>query len=63
VGIAESEMASSAQLKDVETMVAGMGGFKTGRGDGSEGITVGNGGSVCVDIDAEEDGGMIGENV
>jgi hypothetical protein len=29
-------------------------------GDNSEKGTVGNGGSVCMDIDAEEEGGMIG---
>ena len=40
-------------------MVAGIGDSKMRTGDDSEGITVGNGSSVCVDIDAEEDKGGI----
>lgn len=40
-------------------MVAGIGGSKTGTGD-SEIFSVGEGSSVCVDMVAVEDGGMIG---
>ena len=34
-----------------------------GIGGSSEKVTVGDRGSVCVDMDAEEDGGIIGEFV
>ena len=63
VGIVGSEIASSAQLKDVEEMVEGISGSEMGMGDDSEKVTVGSRGSVCVDIDAEEDGRIIGEFV
>ena len=59
MGIVESRTASSDQLKGVET-VAGMVG-EIGIGEDSEMITAGDRGSVCVDINAVEDGGMIGE--
>jgi hypothetical protein len=51
--------ASSAQLKVAETVVAGIRSSEMGMDDDSEKVTVGNGGSVWVDIDAEEDEGMI----
>ena len=60
MGIVEIETASSAQLKGIETMVAGIRESEMGIDDNSEGIMVGNGGSVCVDIVTEEDGGIIG---
>ena len=69
MGIVEIEAASSAQLKGVERIEAGIGGSEIGIGMGvGIGIgglkdleIIGNGGSVCVDIDAVEDGGIIGE--
>jgi hypothetical protein len=51
--------ASSTQLKVAETVVAGIGSSEMGMGDDSENVTVGSGGSVWVDIDAEEDEGLI----
>jgi hypothetical protein len=63
VGIVGSMVASSAQLKVAETVVAGIGISETGMGNDSENVTVDNGGSVWVDIDAEEDEGMIREFV
>lgn len=58
MGIVEIEAASSAQSKEVERIVAGIGGSEMGMDDNSEKITVGNDseGSVRVDIDAAEDG-------
>ena len=65
MGIVESEAASSTQLKGAEkiVLVAGVGDSKMGIGGSSEKVTVGDRGSVCVDMDAEEDGGIIGEFV
>ena len=65
MGIVGSEAASSAQLKGAKTIVAGIGGSKMGI-DGfkdSEIVTGGSEDSVCVDMIAEEDKGMIGEFV
>ena len=62
MGIVGSEIASSAQLKGVETIVAGIEDSEMGTDD-SESFSDSNLGSVCVDIDAEEDGGSIGEFV
>lgn len=58
MGIVEIEAASSAQSKEVERIVAGIGYSEMGMDDNSEKITVGNDseGSVRVDIDAAEDG-------
>ena len=65
MGIVESEAASSAQLKGAEeiVLVAGVGDSEMGIRGSSEKVTVGDRGSVCVDMDAEEDGGIIGEFV
>ena len=63
MGIVGSETASSTQLKSVETIVAGIEDSEMGTGDDSESFSDSNMGSVCVDIDAEEDGGSIGEFV
>ena len=65
VGIFESKAASSAQLKGAEeiVLVAGVGDSEMGIRGSSEKVTVGDRGSVCVDMDAEEDGGIIGEFV
>lgn len=63
MGIVEIEAASSAQLKGAKEIVAGIRGSEMGMGDDSENVTVGSSGgsvTVCVDIDATEDGGMIG---
>jgi hypothetical protein len=60
MGIVEIETASSAQLKGIETMVAGIGDSEMGTGDNSERVTVGNGDSVWVDMVAEEGREMIG---
>ena len=61
MGIVESEAASSDQLKEAEEIVAGSRGSEIGIGIGFIGIddskgleAVGIGGSVCVDMDAEE---------
>ena len=54
MGILESEMASSAQLKGVETIVAGVVDLEMEAGDSDDSEMVGNNGSVCVDIDAVE---------
>jgi hypothetical protein len=62
-GIVGSEKGSSAQLKGVETTVVGIRGSEMGTGDDSEGVIVGSECSVCVDMVAEEDGGMIREFV
>jgi hypothetical protein len=63
VGIVGSIAASSAQLKGAEeiVLVAGIGGSEMGIGKGidSENVTVGSEDSVCMDIDAEDDEGMI----
>ena len=63
MGIVESETASSAQLKGVETIVAGVVDSEMEAGD-SEDLEdlemVGNNGSVCVDIDAVEVEGVKG---
>jgi len=59
MGIVESETGLFAQLKGSKT-VEGTRGSKIETGEDSELITVGNKGSVCVDMDAEEGGGMIG---
>ena len=58
MGIVEIEAASSAQSKEVERIIAGIGSSEMGMDDNSEKITVGNDseGSVRVDIDAAEDG-------
>ena len=58
-GIAGSETVSSAQLKGVEIVVADIGDFKTGTDNDSEMVIIGNGGSVWVDMVAEEGMGMI----
>ena len=63
MGIVESKAASFTQLKGVEEIVTGIGGSKIETDDNSEGNSVGNRGSVCVDMVAVEDGGMIGECV
>jgi len=70
MGIVESETASFAQLKGVKEIVAGIGGLEIGirrgigeSGDMKDSETIGNSGSVCMDIDAEEDRGIIGEFV
>jgi hypothetical protein len=60
MGIVESEAALSAQLKGVGEMVAGIGGSEMGTDNSRNSKTVGEKGSVCVDIDADEDGGMEG---
>ena len=54
----EMKADSSAQLKGTERVVAGIGGSGVGIETDSE--MVGVGGSVCVDIVAVEDEGMIG---
>ena len=62
MGIFESEIASSTQLKGAEIVVAGFGGLKTD--NDLERVVVGIRDSVCVDIMvAEENGGMIWECV
>ena len=58
MGIVASEMASSDQLKGVETIVAGVVDSKMEARDSEDSEMVGNNGSVCVDIDAAEVGGM-----
>jgi hypothetical protein len=69
VGIIGSTAASFAQSKGIEEIVAGIGGSGIGRGkeigkgDLKDLEMVGAGGLVCVDIDTEADGGMIGEYV
>jgi hypothetical protein len=62
VGIIGSEIASSAQLKVEEEIVPGIGGseIEIGMKTGVDSEMVG---SVCVDIDAEKDRGMIRELV
>lgn len=60
MGIVEIEMASSAQLKGVETIVAGVVDSEMEAGDSEDSEMVGNNGSVCVDIDAVEVEGMKG---
>ena len=55
MGIVGSETASSAQLKKAEKIVVGIGDSGMGTGDDSGKVTVGSEGSVCVDIDADED--------
>ena len=47
----------------METVVAGIGGSEIGTVNESEMGMAGNEGSVCVDIDAEEDGEMMGRVV
>ena len=61
MGIFESEIASSAQLKGAEIVVAGFGGSKIETDNDPERVVVGirDSDSVCVDMVAEEDGGMI----
>ena len=60
MGIVGSEIASSAQLKGAKEIVTGIWGSEIEMGDDSEKVTVGNGDSVCVDIDADEDRGIRG---
>ena len=60
MGIVESETASSAQLKGVETIVAGVVDLEMEAGDSEDSEMVGNNGSVCVDIDAVEVEGVKG---
>ena len=60
MGILESEMASSVQLKGVETIVAGVVDSEMEAGDSEDLEMVGNNGSVCVDIDAVEVEGVKG---
>lgn len=59
MGIVESETVSFAQLKGAKTVTGGIRGSKTGTSDDSEKIMVDKGGSVCVDMVTEEEGGMI----
>ena len=63
MGIFESEIASSAQLKGAEIVVAGFGESKMEMDNDSERVVVGIRDSVCVDMVAEENGGMIWECV
>jgi hypothetical protein len=63
MGIVEIEAASSAQLKGEEDLVAGIGGSKIGIGMGIDSEIVGIGGLVCMDMDADEGRGIIGEIV
>ena len=60
MGIVGSETALSNQLKDVKVVAEGIRGSEVRMGNGSGNVTVGSGGSVCVDMDADEDGRMIG---
>ena len=60
MGIVASEMASSDQLKGVETIVAGVVDSEMEAGDSEDLEMVGNNGLVCVDIDAVEVEGMKG---
>ena len=66
MGIIGSTAASSAQLKGVKKVVAGIGGSEIGMemgigiGDSKDLEMIGNVGLVCVDIDVVGDGGMIG---
>ena len=60
MGIVESEAASFAQLKDEERIGVGIGGSEIGIGNGMDSETASIGGSVCVDIDAVEEGEMKG---
>ena len=70
MGIVGSVAAWFAQSKGVGELIAGIGGLEMGIGNGKELAggsknleMVGADGSVCVDIDAEADGEMIGEYV
>jgi hypothetical protein len=67
MGIVEIETALSAQLKGVEEIVASIGDSEIGKGIGIEDLknleTVGIDDSVCVDMVAEVDWGMIGMSV
>ena len=54
MGIFESEIASSAQLKGAEIVVAGFGGYKMEMDNNLERVVVGIKDSVCVDMVAEE---------
>ena len=60
MGIVESETASSAQLKGVGTIVAGVVDSEMEAGYSEDLEMVGNNGSVCVDIDAVEVEGVKG---
>ena len=61
MGIFESEIASSAQVKGAEIVVASFRGSKMETDNDLERVVVGirDLDSVCVDMVAEEDGGMI----
>jgi hypothetical protein len=61
--IVGSEIVSSAQLKGAKTVVNGVEDSKAETNNDLEGIMTGDKGSVCVDIVAEEDWGMIREFV
>jgi hypothetical protein len=65
MGIVEIETASSAQLKGVEDIVASIRDSEIGKGIGDlkDLETVGIDDSVCVDMVAEVDWGMIGMSV
>jgi hypothetical protein len=65
MGIFEIETASSAQLKGVEDIVASIRDSEIGKGIGDlkDLETVGIDDSVCVDMVAEVDWGMIGMSV
>ena len=65
MGIVEIETALSAQLKGVEEIVASIGDSEIGKGIGDLKTfkTVGIDDSVCVDMVAEVDWGMIGMSV
>jgi hypothetical protein len=58
-GIVGGEKVLSAQLKGSETVVAGIEGSKRGTVNELERGMAGDEVSVCVDMDAVEDGGMI----
>jgi hypothetical protein len=55
VGIVDSETASSPQLKGTKAIVAGIVDSEMGTEDSEDSEMVGNDGSVCVDIDTEEE--------
>jgi hypothetical protein len=60
MGIVVSETVSSAQLKGAKTVVGDIRDSKVETDNDLEGVRVGDKGSVCVDIVAEEDWEMIG---
>ena len=63
MGIFESEIASSTQLKGAEIVVASFGESKMETDNDLERVVVGIRDLVCVDMVAEENGGMIWECV